>query len=267
METPSTDLDFQEWVIRATGPDGQVRELARSPSLPGGQRFPDCLGGTKPVILEDWVYWATAVPTVPGPRVGQPSDWSISVQRTRLSVASGVETVAEGAVLPAVLGDSVVFAQRRLDTPDVYEIRRLLSGGGDELLARGHVVDGYHLSNLTAGNGTVAWTVGRVVSGETPGAGFLFSLNTRTGGLTRVALSSDGGVGGTLAMSRLGPVWGSGSGIGDDGEYLLRVAHGDVIRLAVSEGHGVVYANPGSAVIGWAEPGEQRPRVFVGEFR
>jgi hypothetical protein len=263
VETPSTDLQFQEWVIRAVGKSGVVRELARSTSLPMGQRFPDCLGGTRPVIAGAWVYWATAVPTVPAPRLERPSDWRIDVLRTKLAVSSAVETVARDAVMPVAQGDGVVFLQR-LTTPEAgYEVRRISPTGESVALATGRDVGGYAPTVVSAGRDAVAWMVGRPTSGPELALGYLFVHDLHSGKTIRIDLGSDGGEGSSMATSVYGPVWGSGSGSGDAGEYLYDLKRSVIVRLGESEGYSVVVANQKSSIVAWAQPGAERPHFIA----
>jgi hypothetical protein len=108
VETPSTDLGYGEWSLRTADlRSHRVREIAHSRILKHGSRLLDVFGGTYPVVIGDWVHWATAIPTVDSPDPQHEADWEFDIQRARLSKASATETVARNAVMPGALDDAL----------------------------------------------------------------------------------------------------------------------------------------------------------------
>ena len=274
VETPSAELDFAEWSLRTTtvGPGRQVvRELAHSPELKGESRLVDVVGGTDPVVIDDWVYWATAVPTVTSPRPDHQADWEFDVQRTKLSVPSKVETVVRNAVMPTGLDHALVYATFDPATPNTYEIHRRDVGPGqaDRILVRGYRSGTSWITNLAARGRLVVWTAqspGLAEEGWVPGEttpGQVFVLDTASGKVTRIVTEDAVGSNGSIAFTRRGIAWGNGSGNGDPTEYVLDLADLSLVELGQQQGASEVMASPGNDVVLWSSNPDEASATVV----
>jgi len=259
VETPSTDVEYNEWSLRTTVIGShRVREIAHSRILKKG-RVLDVTGGTYPVVVGDWVYWAAAVPTVSSPSPSQEADWAFNILRSKLSRSSAVETFARNAVMPTPLDGALVYASYSKATPDVYEIhqREVAGTQTDRVLVRGYRSGTSWITNLASSGKLVVWTAqspGLKKEGWVPdetAPGVMFILDVSTGALTKVITKDEAGGEGSIAFTRRGVVWGNGSGNGDAGEYVLDLITGKLQKLGAEQGYSEVMANPDSDQVMW----------------
>jgi hypothetical protein len=261
METPTTEPAYFEWSLRTASLDGSgVRELAHSKILTGGRRYIADTGGQAPVMVGDWVYWATAVPTTDTPSETKKADWEFDILRTRLSRASKVETVERNAVMPVAAGGSLAYAAYDGNSSGTYVIhlKNVSGDGSDRVLASGVRSGSSFLTGLAASGSTIAWTVSSPdlqKDGWVPGKtkpGQIFVMNTSTGSVTSVVTQDETEGSGTLAFTRTGIVWGNGSANGDPTEYYLNTTDDHLFKLGKQTGFSVVYANPLTNLVQWA---------------
>ncbi len=262
LETPTTDPAYFEWSLRtATLNSSGARELAHSRILTGGgRRYISDTGGPSPVIIGDWVYWATAVPTTGTPTLTSKADWEFDILRARLSGASKVETFVRNAVMPAAAGKSLAYAAYDRGYASKYEIHlKSLSGAeSDRILVGGYRSGSSFLTTLAASGSTVAWTVSSPDlekegwdAGKTK-PGQVFVMDTSTGSITTIVTADDSASSNTLAFTRNGLVWGNGSGNGDPTEYYFNPVDGRLSKLGKQEGLSAVYADPATDLVQWA---------------
>jgi hypothetical protein len=272
-ESPSTDLAFNEWSLRSVDTTtGKIHEIAHSAYLKPGGRIPDVVGGTYPVVIGDWVYWATAVPRSADAQPDKRGDWSFDIQRTRLDGRAPVETVARNAVMPAALDGALVYASYRLSAPNVYEIHRqdVVDTAQDRVLVKGYRSGTSWLSNLAASGSLVVWTAqstslgakedDKGANGPTPGE--LFVLDTSSGQVTRVITQDSAAINGSISFTRRGVVWGNGSGSGDPGEYVLDLVAGRIQKLGECEGLSRVMGRPDSDTVYWVRDPGDSPKIY-----
>jgi hypothetical protein len=251
-ETPSTDLMFEEWSLRSS----QTGELAHSRILKGDARPLPATGGTYPVVIGDWVYWATSQATTPSPDPGLKKDWEFLVLRTRLSGKGKVQRVADNAVMPAAAGDDLVYATYDPASPAVYEIhRKAVSGDGkDEVLVRGGREGQMDITELAASRVSVVW----MVSAPKKGKDQMFVLDLRTGEVISLD-SGDSSTGPGISFTRTGVLWGTSDRDGGI-EYYLNPATWDLFSFAASRGLSVVRGDPAHDTVMWVEGRDPRTR-------
>ncbi|MCE0537786.1 hypothetical protein LWF15_20030 [Kineosporia rhizophila] len=261
METPSTDLMFQEWSLRTAETDGSgVRELAHSQPLKPPARPLPVFGGTDPVVIGDWVYWAATVATTLTPDPAAEKDWEFNILRTKLSGRSKVETVAKNSVLPAAAGGDLVYVTRTPGASKGYEIRRraVSDGGTEKTIVRGIPYGETEIVDLVASDSYVAWGVSAPKVGEAgwssksePGQIFVLDLATHEVG-TVIAADEVAGQR-NLSLTRTGVLWGNGSGNGDPTEYYLNMSTRKLHSIAEQRGYSVVKGDPAHDTIIWAK--------------
>jgi hypothetical protein len=261
METPSTDPGYFEWSLRTSLLSGSgLRELAHSKILQGGRRFIADTGGQAPVIIGDWVYWATAVPTTDTPREVK-ADWEFDILRTRLSRASKVQTLVRNAVMPTVAGKSLAYASYAAAGSSKYAIhlKNVSGDGNDTVIVGGDRSRSSFLTSLAASGSMVAWmasspdlTNDAWVAGKSK-PGQVFVMNTSTGLITTIVTQDEVEGSGSLAFTKSGLVWGNGSGNGDPTEYYLNVRDNHLYKIGRQRGLSLVYSNPDADLVQWAE--------------
>ncbi|GLY28101.1 hypothetical protein Kisp02_14660 [Kineosporia sp. NBRC 101731] len=260
IETPSTDLAFLDWSLRTAKSDGsKTRELAHSQILKGDARPLTVTGGTYPVVIGEWVYWAASVAITADPDPGTAEDWEFNILRTKLSEKSKVETVARNAVMPAVAGRDLVYAARQSETSDSYEIHRMaVSGdGSDEILIRGTVSGTSDIVDLAASESYVAWGVRSPEVGEEGWSrkslpGQIFAMDLATEEVSTVVTADEVGSA-NLSLTKTGVLWGNGSGNGDPTEYYLNMPTHKLFSLAKNQGHSAVAGDPAHDTVMWAK--------------
>lgn len=261
-ETPSTDLDGEEWTIRAWRQStGQVTEIAHSRYLRAGHRYIGYAGVITPVALNGRAFWPSAVPTSDHPDNGNPHDWSFQIRSAPLSGGGPVRSVATDAAFAAVTSGSLFYATHssRHGKHVGYVIHRRVGGAGRDLvLARGTIGGTADLTNLAAGNGMVAWTVSSPDSPHqwrdrksTPGRVYLLDL--ASGRLVQIVTGDDAGANYSMAFGPDRFLWDNGSGNGDAGQYVYNLADQAIYRLWVSRGGAVVVSAPTGPYIRWSK--------------
>ena len=260
-ETPSTELEYAEWALRAVSRrGGPVREIGHSPVLSGTGRLPSVVDGNRPVIIGDRVYWATAVPLVNDPNPARGEDWDFVIESKNLSGRGLVEVVAHNAVMPAASGGRLVYGTYDRTRSDIYEIHQkdVVGSGADVVLVRGYRSGTSWITNLAAGGRWVVWTaqspgLGREgwVSGETT-PGDLFVLDTHTGRIDRIVTEEEMGANASIAFVKDGVVWGGGSDNNGGGQYHYSPEKGRIDKLGQNVGLSLVIADPGGESVMWA---------------
>jgi len=261
LETPTTDLSFMEWSLRTARTDGSdLRELAHSQTLDGAARPLPTTGGMYPVVIGDWVYWAASVATTSAPDPQDEADWEFNILRTKISTSSTVETVAKNAVMPAAIGDDLIYAARESMSSNNYEIHRMaVSGDGtDEILVEGARSGSSDIIDLAASEDFLTWGVRSAEVGDegwtksdAPGQIFVLDLNTDQ--ITTIITADEVGGYGHLALTRTGVLWGNGSGNGDPTEYYLNMTTKKLFSLAKYRGNSSVMADPDDDTVLWTK--------------
>ncbi|MCD5314758.1 hypothetical protein [Kineosporia babensis] len=262
IESPSTDILFMEWSLWTAGVDGSAaRELAHSQVLKGAARPLPVTGGTYPVVIGEYVYWAATVATTTTPDPQAEKDWEFNVLRTRLSGKGKVETVAKNAVMPARAGGDLIYAAQEERASDTYEIhRKAVSGDGrDEILVRGSRVGTSDIVEVASSEAYLAWAVRSPEIGDEgwnskesqPGQIFVMDLDTTE--VTTVITADDVGGSGKLSLTRTGVLWGNGSGNGDPTEYYLNMATKRLFWFAKNRGNSSVEGDPAHDFVMWTK--------------
>lgn len=264
VETPSTELNYCEWVIRVyDGKSKKVRTIARSQLLKGKSRLICTYGETRPLILDEYAYWSTAVALIGQPSPKQKNHWSFDIQRARLDGRSEVETVVQNGVLPAVDGEALYYATNSLSEslkPVSYEIHRRIQGEAstDEVLVSGATKGDSRITNLSAGDGSVVWTVSSERIGkegwdpDLSKPGYLYVMSEARRSATRVTLGDPGSVNYSIGIGKRRVVWGNGSGNGNPGEYLLDLERSELWKLGENQGASLVLTAPTAQHVVWA---------------
>jgi hypothetical protein len=268
VETPSTDLNYCEWSVRIRDmATGTTRQISHSPVLQGGRRILRVFGETRPFVVGDHVHWAANTPLTSRPDPAEPSDWRYELLQARTDGTGGTTVLARGAALPAVDSGSVYYATTTTAPERSFRIHRhRLSAGGpssDTVVASGRLRGEAALTNLSAGQGRLVWTVSSPDAGQewdanTDAPGHLFVMNTATRDVLDVT-TADLALGNySIAFGPDRVLWGNGSGNGDAGQYLLDLRTLRLHRLGRTQGFSTVLSAPGSARIMWgtACPGQ-----------
>lgn len=261
VETPSTDMDGNEWTIRAWHQStGRITEVAHSRYLRKGHRYAGYAGSIVPVVLGGQAYWPSPVPTSDHPGDDNPKDWSFRVLSAPLSGGGPTRTIATDAAFAAVVDGSLFYAthESRGKRHIAYLIHRRERGvGPDTVVARGAIAGMSDLTNVAGGNHLLAWTTSApdVQQGWMPGEstpGRVYLMDLRTSRVTELVTADEAGANYSFAFGPDRLLWGNGSGNGDAGQYLFQPSRNALYRLGTTQGGAMVVSAPIGSAIRWS---------------
>jgi hypothetical protein len=281
-ETPSTELNYCEWVLRVyDSKSKKVRTIARSQLLKGKYRLICTYGDTRPLILDKYAYWSTAVALVGQPNPKQKSHWSFDIQRARLDGSGEVETVVQNGVLPAVDGNALYYVTNSVSEslkPVAYDIHRRTQGeaSSDEVIVSGVTKGDSRVTNMSAEDGNLVWTISSERIGkegwdpDVSAPGHLYVLNEKQRTTVKVTLRDPASINYSIAMGAGRVMWGNGSGNGNPGQYLLDLQSFKLWRLGENQGASLVLTAPATGHVMWAVECPSSPQFVCwrsGEWR
>lgn len=253
-ETTSTDLDEFDWkVFLHDANTDTTRKLGDSHDI-APDRPISAHGESDPTVGSREVYWAATQ------RRGEKEGFDDLILGAPLDRPDRMRTVVVGGFYPAADGADLMYvSSTHLDRneayagrpatkgTDRYEIRRLRNGQTTTLTS-GTLTGDQSISGLTAHHGTVAFTLNRNPTATTS----TLVLLEPDGKRTHIHMHHNGGSSVRLTDRFL--AWGSGSSIGDAGQYLLDRPSGQLYKLGEAVGLSLVYASPNGAFLGWTIP-------------
>jgi hypothetical protein len=190
------------------------------------------------------------------------ADWSWQIQRHRLNGRGTTQTIATNAALAATAGDDLFYATGSTGPAGKthYVIHRRHGGTGpDQQIVHGWGTGTARISNLTAGDGRVVWTVNApdAAKGWFKGEnlpGHIYVLDLTSSQVTQIVTKDEAGENYSFAFGPRQLLWGNGSGNGDPSEYLLELDTGKLYRLGAMFGLSSVLASPNGSLISWRKP-------------
>ncbi len=194
VETPSTDLQFDNWSVFAadiaTGKSvalGSSRDVLPDDTLPIIGPYISVTAGP------DMAWWGTPYPKGEKGPDGHYRDFGLKVVARALDGSGELETVADGAILPSASGgDCVVIARVHGTDPSVeegtYVIAEICGAGPETRLATGSLGAQGSLSALAAGDRTIAWAMWDAKDGMATRVDVIV-LDRETGTTSAVTLS------------------------------------------------------------------------------
>ena len=193
VETPSTDLQFDNWsVFAADVNNGRTVALGSSQDVLAGDLLPMIGPYVAVSVGTDRAYWGTPYPRGALGADGHYADFGLKVLSRALDGSGELETVADGAILPAADGDCVVFARVHGSDPAVldgtFRIARVCSQQPESVLATGFLGPHGKLRAVAADHGVVAWSIAES-SASTLDRSDVVILDTRTHQLAVVHLT------------------------------------------------------------------------------
>lgn len=211
METPSTELSVQPWVLYAYDRQSQAtRQLTHSPLI-GGRDPPTVPGYTGPVLSGDRVFWAQVS--------GQPGAERVSVLGCVVDRCSP-RVFAPGAAFPAATAEALfVIASPRYagdKRSRSIQLRRIdLDDGKTTTIREIELEGGQAPTGLAADEDRIAWTIA-----DNP-TDTISILQFGTGKLTVISSDRQGLFGFPVMTGRV-LIWAESSGVSpeDVGGYL-----------------------------------------------
>ncbi len=198
VETPSTDLRFDNWSVFAADTNtGRTVALGSSEDVLPGDQLPIIGPYVSVTVGTDRAYWGTPYPRGERGTDGHYTDFGLKILSRALDGSGSLETAADGAILPAADGDCVVFARVHGSDPTVpdgtFRIGRVCPRQAETVVATVSLGDHGTLRALAADEGFVAWSM-TDSSGDVVVRSDVDILNTRTGSLAVVQLTSRQGM-------------------------------------------------------------------------
>jgi hypothetical protein len=227
METESTALETNDWVVFAHRHGHTVRLGSSAEFVPGGP--PPPAAGFERLMATDGrtAWWAYTLQWKGiGPIVTNIAAAPVTGGRPRMVVRRANFPVTDRGGLLYVR-DSVVLPQMG----DRFEIRFLGATGKDVLVRGGDVQHGEDITGLCASANVLAWAV--FSPKDNPGARLY--VQQRSTGRIRTIQLRDGGGSMDLGCGDDFVAWGNGSGSGDASQYVFQT-NGKLFRLGRSPG-------------------------------
>lgn len=165
VETPSTDLYFDDWAVFAADlATGTTVSLASSQDVLPGDTLPIVGPYVYVTIGDTRAWWGTPYPRGEKGPDGHFSDFGLEILGRNLDGTGDLEVVADGAILPAASGgECVVFARVAGSDPSVpegtYALSEVCENGEERRLIEGELGAQGKISVLAAGYGLVAWSI------------------------------------------------------------------------------------------------------------
>lgn len=247
-ETTSTSLDEFDWrVYLHDAKTGRTRLVGDSATV--ADWLPPAPGETVPTIGSTHVYWTTTVS-----RPGSTGRYDVQIMAAPLDGSAPMGAVVTNGVFPQADGDALVYAAWGAADPALpagrFEIRQLRAGA-TRVLASGDLPQDGSIGGLSARRGAVAYTVRSNKTTEST-----LTLIEATGARTHIAMHHDA-FAIPLRLTDRFLAWGSGSGNGDPGQYVLDLREGDLLKLGEAAGESYVHADAAGRHLAWRVPSPQ----------
>lgn len=192
VETPSTDLYFDDWSVFAA--DLESREtvaLGSSHDILPGDTLPIVGPYVYVTIGEQRAFWGTPYPKGEIGSDGHYGEFGLEILARSLDGSGALQVVADGAILPAATpGDCVVFARVAGTDPAIGDGTYVISeicGAGDEVrLVEGEMGPSGKVTDLAAGDGIVTWGISDDDEAGATARADVLVLDRSTGSITDI---------------------------------------------------------------------------------
>jgi len=250
LETESTDISYRDTKVFAADVG------KRSPTLLGNaaDSTKNALNPWPPgltIIATDGVHaWWTMPYLAKSPR-----GWTARIMVRDIAGHEPLAMAVDKAYLPTATAGGVEYVRSNVVDPSMSAVRfeiRLLKDGADTLITSGTLVEGEHVSTMCASATFVAWAVqapNPPATNPIEGAGHLHVMTLATKAQQVVTLE---GSAGSLSCGSTFVAWGSGSGNGDPGQYVLDLPSSKIWKLGQAQGISLVLA--AGNILAWALP-------------
>lgn len=192
VETPSTDLYFDDWsVFAADLATGTTVALGSSQDILPGDTLPIVGPYVAVTVGAKRAFWGTPYPKGRQGADGHYSDFGLEILARNLDGSGALGVVTTGAILPAASGaDCVIFVRVAGSDPLVAEgtfvLSEICGNGPEHRLVEGELGARGIVSAVAAGEHVIAWSLSEQdASGATSRADVLV-LDRDTGALTHV---------------------------------------------------------------------------------